>query len=94
MITLKESMAKMIIVKGEIAVVDLTDDVALGKEAIAFGAFSDVWQGEWWDRVEMRQRTVRDFRVWVIQTFGLLSHCEPAQHQHLACRSPSSFCVR
>lgn len=56
---LQENVTKMLVVRGDVAVTDLTDDVTMiGKDAVACGAFSDVWKGKWWDRVERKERTV------------------------------------
>ncbi|KAK0200334.1 kinase-like domain-containing protein [Desarmillaria ectypa] len=56
---LQETVTKMLVVKGDVAVTDLTDDVTMiGKDAVACSAFSDVWKGKWWDRVERKERAV------------------------------------
>ncbi|KAK0218725.1 kinase-like domain-containing protein [Armillaria fumosa] len=56
---LQETVTKTLMVKGDIAVADLTDDMVLiGKHAVGGGAFSDVWKGKWWDRVEGEERAV------------------------------------
>ncbi|KAK0440640.1 kinase-like domain-containing protein [Armillaria borealis] len=56
---LQQTVTKMLVVKGDVAVTDLTDDVMMiGKDAVACGAFSDVWKGKWWDRVERKERAV------------------------------------
>ncbi|KAK0187230.1 kinase-like domain-containing protein [Armillaria mellea] len=56
---LQETLTKTLMVKGDIAVTDLTDDMVLiGKDAAGGGAFSDVWKGKWWDRVEGKERAV------------------------------------
>ncbi|PBK98498.1 kinase-like protein [Armillaria gallica] len=56
---LQQTVTKMLVVRGDVAVTDLTDDVTMiGKDAVACGAFSDVWKGKWWDRVERKERTV------------------------------------
>ena len=45
---LKESVTKTLILKGTIAITDLTDEVRLAGECpIAFGGFADVWRGVW-----------------------------------------------
>jgi hypothetical protein len=45
---LKESVTKTLILKGTIAITDLTDEVRLvGESPIAFGGFADVWKGMW-----------------------------------------------
>jgi len=45
---LKESVTKTLILKGTIAITDLTDEVHLaGESPIAFGGFADVWRGVW-----------------------------------------------
>ena len=45
---LKESVTKTLILKGTIAITDLTDEVRLaGESPIAFGGFADVWRGVW-----------------------------------------------
>ncbi|KAK0234607.1 kinase-like domain-containing protein [Armillaria nabsnona] len=56
---LQETVTKTLMVKGDIAVTDLTDDMVLiGKDAVGGGAFSDVWKGKWWDLVEGKERAV------------------------------------
>ncbi|KAK0447351.1 kinase-like domain-containing protein [Desarmillaria tabescens] len=56
---LQETITKMLVIKGDIAVTDLTDDVTLiGRDAVGGGAFSDVWKGKWWDQVEGKERAV------------------------------------
>ncbi|PBK98501.1 kinase-like protein [Armillaria gallica] len=56
---LQETVTKTLVVKGDIAVTDLTDDIALiGKHAVGGGAFSDVWKGKWCDRVEGKECAV------------------------------------
>ena len=45
---LKESVTKTLILKGTIAITDLTDEVRMvGDTPIAFGGFADVWRGAW-----------------------------------------------
>ena len=45
---LKESVTKTLVLKGTIAITDLTDEVSLvGDSPIAFGGFADVWKGVW-----------------------------------------------
>ena len=45
---LKESVTKTLILKGTIAITDLSDEVHLaGESPIAFGGFADVWRGVW-----------------------------------------------
>jgi len=45
---LKESVTKTLVLKGTIAITDLTDEVRLvGESPIAFGGFADVWRGVW-----------------------------------------------
>lgn len=45
---LKESVMKTLILKGTIAITDLTDEVRMvGDSPIAFGGFADVWRGVW-----------------------------------------------
>ena len=45
---LKESVTKMLVLKGTVAITDLTDEVRLvGDSPIAFGGFADVWKGVW-----------------------------------------------
>ena len=45
---LKESVTKTLILKGTIAITDLTDEVRfVGDSPIAFGGFADVWRGVW-----------------------------------------------
>ncbi|KAG7085642.1 hypothetical protein E1B28_003189 [Marasmius oreades] len=56
---LMEGVTKMLAVKGDLMVVDLTDEVKIiGKDPVACGAFSDVWTGKWYDKVEMREHRV------------------------------------
>ncbi|KAK0218723.1 kinase-like domain-containing protein [Armillaria fumosa] len=56
---LQQTVTRMLVVKDDVAVSDLTDDVTMiGKDAVACGAFSDVWKGKWWDQVERKERTV------------------------------------
>ncbi|THU83993.1 kinase-like protein [Dendrothele bispora CBS 962.96] len=44
---------------GSMVVVDLSEEVKLvGREPVAYGAFSDVWKGEWFDGVERKERRV------------------------------------
>ena len=45
---LKESVTKTLILKGTIAITDLTDEVQMvGDTPVAFGGFADVWRGVW-----------------------------------------------
>jgi len=45
---LKESVTKTLVLKGSIAITDLTDEVrTVGDAPIAFGGFADVWKGMW-----------------------------------------------
>jgi len=45
---LKESVTKTLILKGTIAITDLTEEVRMvGDSPIAFGGFADVWRGVW-----------------------------------------------
>ena len=45
---LKESVTKTLVLKGTIAIADLTDEVRMvGDTPIAFGGFADVWRGVW-----------------------------------------------
>ncbi|KIK57635.1 hypothetical protein GYMLUDRAFT_262816 [Collybiopsis luxurians FD-317 M1] len=54
-----DRMKKMWILKRDIVLSDLTDEVeVVGQHAVAFGAFSDVWMGKWFDIVERKQRMV------------------------------------
>ncbi|KAJ7593130.1 kinase-like domain-containing protein [Mycena floridula] len=54
-----ERVTKTLIIKGDVVVVDLTDEVKiLGTGPVACGAFSDVWKGRWWDPVERKERQV------------------------------------
>ncbi|KAF5389817.1 hypothetical protein D9757_003679 [Collybiopsis confluens] len=54
-----EGMKKMWTLKRDIMLSDLTDEVeVIGQHAVAFGAFSDVWMGKWFDAVEGKQRVV------------------------------------
>ncbi|PBK63653.1 kinase-like protein [Armillaria solidipes] len=56
---LQETVTKTLMVKGDIAVTDLTDDMVLiGKDAVGGGAFSDVWKGKWWDRMKGKELAV------------------------------------
>ncbi|KAF5347225.1 hypothetical protein D9758_011080 [Tetrapyrgos nigripes] len=42
-----------------VVVIDLTEEVKVtGDEPVAYGAFSDVWKGQWFDRVERKERAV------------------------------------
>ncbi|ESK95443.1 hypothetical protein Moror_997 [Moniliophthora roreri MCA 2997] len=51
-------VTKMLTVK-DVKVLDLTDEVEMvGKDPVGFGAFSDVWMGKWYDKVEGRERVV------------------------------------
>ncbi|EEB87458.1 hypothetical protein MPER_15184 [Moniliophthora perniciosa FA553] len=43
----------------DVKILDLTDEVeTVGKDPVGFGAFSDVWMGKWYDKVEGRERVV------------------------------------
>lgn len=56
---LQETVTKMLVVKGSIKVVDLTDDVVImGDSAVAHGAFSDVWMGMWEDPMDKKTKKV------------------------------------
>lgn len=45
---LKESVTKTLVIKGSIAIPDLTDEVRMvGDTPISFGGFADVWRGIW-----------------------------------------------
>lgn len=45
---LKEAVTKTLVLKGSIAITDLTDEVRMvGDAPIAFGGFADVWRGIW-----------------------------------------------
>ncbi|KAF9267178.1 kinase-like protein [Marasmius fiardii PR-910] len=56
---LMEGVTKMLAVKGDLMVIDLTDEVKIiGKDPLACGAFSDVWMGKWYDRVERVEHRV------------------------------------
>ncbi|KAF8962816.1 kinase-like domain-containing protein [Flammula alnicola] len=56
---LQETVTKTLVVRGEIMLTDLTDEVVvLGDSAVAHGSFSDVWMGKWEDPVERRTRMV------------------------------------
>ena len=45
---LKESVTKTLVLKGTVAIADLTDEVRMvGDTPIAFGGFADVWRGVW-----------------------------------------------
>ncbi|KAG7088829.1 hypothetical protein E1B28_012784 [Marasmius oreades] len=55
----KEGVLKMLNVKGNLSIHDLTDEVELiSSTALCCGGFSDVWKGEWFDPVEKKKRTV------------------------------------
>ena len=44
----KEGVTKTLVLKGSIAITDLTDEVRMvGDAPIAFGGFADVWRGMW-----------------------------------------------
>ncbi|KAJ8091813.1 hypothetical protein PM082_021049 [Marasmius tenuissimus] len=56
---LMEGVTKMLTVKGDLMLIDLTDEVQIvGKDPVACGAFSDVWTGKWYDRMERKDRRV------------------------------------
>jgi ribosomal 30S subunit maturation factor RimM len=56
---LQASVTKTLAIKGEVRMFDMTDEVEfVDNHAVAFGAFSDVWKGKWWDRVEKKERLV------------------------------------
>ena len=43
---------KTLLVKGDVPVTDLTEDVKLyGDCAVEHGSFADIWKGEWVERV-------------------------------------------
>lgn len=45
---LKEGVTKTLVLKGTIAITDLTDEIrTVGDAPIAFGGFADVWRGTW-----------------------------------------------
>ncbi|KAJ3995640.1 kinase-like domain-containing protein [Lentinula boryana] len=54
-----ESLKKTWTLNRNIVLSDLTDEVeVIGQHPVAFGAFSDVWMGRWYDSVESKQRVV------------------------------------
>ncbi|KAE9409499.1 kinase-like protein [Gymnopus androsaceus JB14] len=54
-----EGMKKMWTLRRNIVLSDLTGEVeVIGEHAVAFGAFSDVWTGKWFDTVERKTRVV------------------------------------
>ncbi|KAL0573864.1 hypothetical protein V5O48_008081 [Marasmius crinis-equi] len=56
---LMERVTKMLSVKGDLMVTDLTEEVQIiGKDPVACGAFSDVWTGKWYDRMERKEQRV------------------------------------
>ncbi|TFK63642.1 kinase-like protein [Pluteus cervinus] len=56
---LQETVTKTLTFKGSITLADLTEEVKLmGNGAVAYGSFSAVWKGEWYDPVERRSRVV------------------------------------
>ncbi|KAK2464977.1 hypothetical protein APHAL10511_003053 [Amanita phalloides] len=56
---LQQCVTKTLVVKGTLALLDLTDEVQLiGDSAVGFGSFSDVWKGLWRDQVEKREKKV------------------------------------
>jgi hypothetical protein len=56
---LQRGVTKTLVVKGTIALVDLTGEIELlGKSPMGFGSFSDVWKGVWKDSVERREKLV------------------------------------
>ncbi len=57
---LQQGVTKTLVVKGTIALVDLTGEIEfLGKSPMGFGSFSDVWKGVWKDDVEKCEKLVR-----------------------------------
>lgn len=49
--SIKEGLVKTLVLKGEVAVTDLTDDVKVdGEHPEWFGSFADIWKGEWNER--------------------------------------------
>ncbi|KAK2464978.1 hypothetical protein APHAL10511_003054 [Amanita phalloides] len=56
---LQQGVTKTLVVKGSVALVDLTDDIELlGHSPVGFGSFSDVWKGVWTDNVEKSEKLV------------------------------------
>ncbi|KAJ3783906.1 kinase-like domain-containing protein [Lentinula aff. detonsa] len=54
-----EGLKKMWTLNRNVVLSDLTDEVkVIGQHPVAFGAFSDVWMGRWYDSVESKQRVV------------------------------------
>ncbi|KAJ4487787.1 kinase-like domain-containing protein [Lentinula aciculospora] len=54
-----EGVKKMWTLRQNIVLSDLSDEVnVIGQHPVAFGAFSDVWMGKWYDTVESKQRVV------------------------------------
>jgi hypothetical protein len=56
---LQAGVTKTLVIKGTIALFDMTDEVKLdGESPVGFGSFSDVWKGTWRDKVEQREKLV------------------------------------
>ncbi|KAF9061916.1 kinase-like domain-containing protein [Rhodocollybia butyracea] len=54
-----EALKKMWTLKRNVVLSDLTDEVeVIGDHAVAFGTFSDVYMGKWYDAVERKHRVV------------------------------------
>ncbi|KAJ3800059.1 kinase-like domain-containing protein [Lentinula aff. detonsa] len=54
-----EGLKKMWTLNRNVVLSDLTDEVeVIGQHPVAFGAFSDVWMGRWYDSVESKHRVV------------------------------------
>jgi len=62
---LQEGVAKTLLVKGNVLLVDLTDEVRkVGQDPVCHGGFSDVWKGVWTSAVG-QSRTVRLSVLWM-----------------------------
>lgn len=61
---LQVGVTKTLVIKGTIALFDLTDEVTLdGESPVGFGSFSDVWKGTWRDKVEQREKLVSNDEI-------------------------------
>ena len=99
---LKESVTKTLILKGTIAITDLTDEVHMvGDSPIAFGGFADVWRGVWRspdpeeDEVSvavkvLRQQMVQDVKDKFVQVSNMIK----STGRWLRCRHGTDYCAR
>ena len=79
-----EQVTKTLLVKGNVLLVDLTDEVCkVGRDPVCHGGFSDVWKGIWTNAVGSRM--VRGLVLWMVG--GMYAECG------CACRLRSSFFV-